>query len=353
MFRAVLSLFLLALAGCTGNTPSRDVPDGWVRVDLQHARHFTLDASGPLRRLTIFGPGGERDTLGIHVIDLEGEAMDRLVVASTTHLSYLHALGRLDVVVGAAHLDRLVDTALVQALEQVPDIGHTAGLDREQLMALGPKAVLDHPFGRRDTDLRITGMEQIGITEYLEEHPLGRAEWIKFFGVLLGMEQASDSLYDRIADRYEQARSSGTDRRPTIFFGSAWQGQWFAPPGNSYMARLIMDAGGSYIFADRNGSGNIMLDLESVIEHVNRADHFGVLLAADHPVGIDDLSGGDHRLASIPSLREGGFHGNSATGDLFGRALLEPDVVLRDLRCIFHPATCAGHVPAYFRPLAQ
>jgi hypothetical protein len=107
------------------------------------------------------------------------------------------------------------------------------------------------------------------------------------------------------------------------------------------------------MFADREGAGNITLDLESVIERANRADHFGVLLAADHHVGIHDLSVGDPRLASIPSLREGGFHGNSATGDLFGRALLEPDVVLRDLRCIFQPATCAGHVPVYFKPMAQ
>ena len=330
-----------------------DAGGEWVPVQLRHARYFSVEARPGQRRLTVLGPGGAGDTIGVHVVELQAGRSPRLAVASTTHLVFLEALGRLDAVVGMAHADRLIDAELAAALASVPDIGRADGMDRELLLALRPVLLLDHPFGRRQGDLAGDGVVRLGITEYLEEHPLGRAEWIRFFGVLLGMEHAADSLFAAIEQRYGAAIPAQVERRPTVFFGSAWQGRWYVPPANSYMATLIADAGGAYLFAGEDSEGNITLDLETVIDRAGAADHFGVILAAPHAVSALDLVSGEKRLAALGAVRNGGFVGNSAVNDLFGKALLEPDVVLRDLGCIFRPQACGGHEAAYFAPLAQ
>jgi len=280
--------------------------------------------------------------------------LSRIAVVSTTHLSYLHALGGLDIVVGAAHLDRLVDPDLMTLVKDVvPDIGTANGLDRELLVALAPQALLDYPFGQGDATNTLPSVPRIAVTEYLEEDPLGRAEWLRFFGVLLGRERTADSLYKAIAARYAAALHSEGNAHPRVFFGSSWQGRWYVPPGNSYMAQLIADAGGEYCFSSIKAGENVAMDLEQVLDETARSDHFGAVLANSASTDPTVLAGGDRRIAGMKAVSQGGFVGNSARSDFFGRALLEPDLVLRDLRCIFHPTDCAGHAWRYFAPIAQ
>lgn len=348
------------LCSCLGPSEGRGPrEEQWQPLVLHHARGFTIDVRGNDRRLTVFGPGGRTDTVGIHVLSSEvGKDAQlppqRLALVSTTHLPYIQALGKLDVVVGAAHLDRIVDKELVANLPgRTVDIGTADGLDRERLIALAPDALLDYPFGRPEAASHQFGIRRIAITEYLEEHPLGRAEWLRFFGVLLGCEQKSDSLFELIRQRYSQEVLDGVVHRPQVFFGSVWQGQWFVPSNGSYMSTLVNDAGGELLFGDREGGENIAVDLETVLDACGSADHFGVILAKEGAPDAMELVGGDARLASLRAVRQGGFHGNSANSDLFGKALLEPDRVLIDLACIFHPERCSDHVPRYFAPIAQ
>lgn len=349
---------LLCLYACSG-PPSSDRGDGpeWEQRPLQHARSFTIEVRGEQRRLTVFGPGGRTDTTDVYMLSPDatkdlGIPMQRLAVVSTTHLSYIQALGRLRTVVGAAHLDRIVDNELRSALMRgTVDIGTVDGLDRERLVALAPDAVLDYPFGRSDSGPRQFGIPRIAITEYLEEHPLGRAEWLRFFGVLLGCEPLADSLFSQIQKRYAAEVVAEPQGRPRVFFGSVWQGQWFVPPNGSYMATLVQDAGAALVFGDRSGGENVAVDLETVLNACADADHFGAILAVDGTPDPLALVGGDSRLASLKAVQQGGFHGNSVTSDLFGKALLEPDLVLRDLVCIFHPARCNAHKPLYFAPI--
>lgn len=351
---------LMGLCSCAGPASSdRSDSNEWEQRTLQHARSFTIEVRGAERRLTVFGPGGRTDTTNVYQLSTEGEQgliipFQRLAVVSTTHLSFIQALGKLRTVVGAAHVDRIVDTELRTALSVgAVDVGTADGLDRERLIALAPDALLDYPFGRTDVGAQHFGIPRIAITEYLEEHPLGRAEWLRFFGVLLGCEPLADSLFARIQDRYAAEVIALPPSRPRVFFGSVWQGQWFVPPSGSYMATLVQDAGAQLVFGDRRGGENVAVDLETVLDECANADHFGAILAVEGTPAALDLVGGDARLATLKAVQQGGFHGNSATSDLFGKALLEPDLVLRDLVCIFHPARCKEHSPQYFARIVR
>ncbi len=348
----------MLITGCGVQHDERSF-DGWEPVKNRYATAFQILTLDEQKLVLTFGPGGTSDTLGMYLVGQEPVGivvplppLDRIVVATTTHLPYLAVLGRERSVVGAVHLTEVFNEQITELVRsgQIREVGTANGLDQELLVSLRPQAIFDDPFGKTLRSAVISSIPVIHITEYLEEHPLGRAEWLKVFGVLMGEERLADSLFREIESRYEVAalKATANERRPVVFFGSNWQGQWFAPPANSYMATFITDAGAEYVFSDIN-EGNITLDLEKVLHKVRRSDHFGMILSKPDSVTALDLAGGETRLEKIKALTIGGFFGNTVTSDLFGQALLEPDVVLKDLSRIFHPEMGDTLPARYFR----
>lgn len=353
------------LVACSGDTEPVSRGD-WVEEPNQHAQCFQIFLRGAERKVIVFGPGGRSDTLAVYLKgtgkdDIKNGAtdlppLDRIAVLSTTHLPFISALERTDRVMAATNLERIRDAATREriALGEVREIATADGIDREQLLLAHAQAVFDYPFGQATH--RATSPDQlfIPVTEYLEEHPLGRAEWIRFFGVLLDAEQQADSLHAATEERYARASAVAANRtdRPRVFFGSAWQGQWHVPPGNSYMAHLLNDAGGDYCFSDCTSSGNIAIDLETVITEARAADRFGIILEHGGELHHIDIAGGDERIAALPVMRSGAFYFDSDSSDIFGQALLEPDVILEELNCFFHPGKCQVRASKYvFTPL--
>lgn len=344
--------------------------NGWTRMGNAYAQRFQLWQRGDDRLALVFGHGGEADTAGtywitgsgadttpVHATKL-GKGLGSVAIGSTTHVPYISALGHVNAITACAHMEQVRDPLFKDRLRQgaVKEIATGDGIDREALLALKPEALFGYPFGRGESEaLERLGIPTIEVSEYLEEHPLGRAEWLRFFGVLFGEERKADSLFAGIRERYEALRAdSATIDRPTVLFGSVWDGQWWVPPGNSYMARLIEDAGGRYVFADRKGDGNIAIDMETMLATASQAEYWGMIAQVDTMPSVHDFTNGDERLMSFKSVKEQRlFVGNTRVSDLFGQALLEPDIVLADLRNILVPPGCIlvpmGWLPPYFR----
>lgn len=361
---AVLVFGMFLLQGCTDHDDPAPDPAGWVSIPNTFAEHFLLQIRGTDRRLVVLGNDVKKDTIGIYrwtsatsgaEIGIE-VPLERVAVVSTTHLPFFEGLGATGALVGLAHADKVRDARVRERVRtgRIQEISRADGLDRERLIALAPQAVFDYPFGRSDQDQSVLHTT-IAVTEYLEEHPLGRAEWIRFFGILLDRQEMADSLFLAIVHRYEVARdmSQHFGSSPKVLFGSQWEERWWMPPGNSYMATLINDAGGHYWFTDSIADGNIAVALEQVLDVGRECQYFGLIMSAEGKMDAKRLVGGDDRVAALGAVRKGGFIGNTARNDLFGKALLEPEVVLKDLRCIFHPGSCGDHQPSYFFPIDQ
>lgn len=365
--RTVLPAMLVAavLGGCGTRETLAGSWNDWQRMDNAYAQCFQLWRHGADRLVLVFGHGGERDTVGVYwfangVSETPppvgctkfNNVLSTVALGSTTHVPYINALGRGEAITACAHMDQVRDTAFQTCVRSgsVKEIATGDGLDREALLALKPEALFGYPFGQGETHaLEGLGIPTIEVSEYLEEHPLGRAEWLRFFGVLFGEEHKADSLFAGIRERYEALRvdSAMTDR-PTVLFGSVWEGQWWVPPGNSYMARLIEDAGGRYVFADRKGEGNIAIDMETMITVGREADYWGMIAQVDTTPSVQDFTNGDQRLMSFTSVRDHHlFLGNTVSEDLFGQALLEPDVVLMSLRQAVDPFLIVDGPPGY------
>jgi iron complex transport system substrate-binding protein len=366
--RLAAVVLFLALAGCSAPPSVEDKATDWTRRPLRYARSFTLLERGDERLLIVFGHGGTADTVGAYHLSPDGRfspapckavqltgPLQRLALLSTTHVPFLSAIGRGGAVVATVLPQEVRDPVVKAAIGdgRVQGLGSAEALDREKLIALRPAVVFGYPFGGQGyASLKDAGLRVVQVTEYLEEHPLGRAEWLRFFGALTGAERQADSVFAEVAARYEAMASSARQDsvRPLVFFGSNWNGQWSVPPGNSYMARLIQDAGGHYLYAADSSNGNLDLDLERVIAEGAKAEWWGMVLAKTGAVDRSDVAGHDPRIAALPAFAMGQlFAANSAEADLFGEAVVRPDVVLRDLTCLWHPERCAAHRPIYFK----
>lgn len=341
-------------------------------LPLNYATHFQLWQRGADRAVLVLGAGGSQDTIARFLISdrtgptampwrgdysLLPAVTPRAVLLSTTHVPFVDALGAVENILACAWPEKLRSQTFLEALAsgEVRTLVQNPEARREQLVSLSPDLVLDHPFGQTLYPKGPSGA-WVPVCEYLEEHPLARAEWIRFFGVLFRRQEKADDLFRAVHERYTRVAAlvPPTTLRPLVFFGSAWQGTWSVPAGNSCMARLIDDAGGNYLYAGRASTGNLDLHLETVIADAYRADHWGMIVDVPDARVLRELPGMDARLLAAPALSERDpFVANSAESDLFGKALLEPDIALADLISILHPDLLPDHRPVYYRPLPQ
>ncbi len=123
-------------------------------------------------------------------------------------------------------------------------------------------------------------IEELGIkvlinADYLETDPLSRAEWIKLFGALYCKENLADSIYESEVEEYSKLKSyiaGNTKSRPKVLLGLPFKDTWYISPGNSFISKLINDAGGNYLWGNTESSVSMPYGIESVYLKGMKAD---------------------------------------------------------------------------------
>ncbi|MBR3097600.1 MAG: ABC transporter substrate-binding protein, partial [Bacteroidales bacterium] len=227
-------LLLLLLASCTSR-PHAAGPGG-----MEYAQWFDLQGNQTI----IHSPyGAAPDTLTV-----DGP-LRSIVCMSSSYIGFLDALGCDSVVTAVSGLAYVQDP---EVLEQAVDVGYDAALDYETILKLRPDLVLTYAVSAAEPPylqkLRDLGIRTAVIHEHLESHPLARAEYIRFFGLLTGRKDLADSLFSDIRDRY-LSMVKETDAPQKVLVNIPYADQWYIPGGDNYMTRLIQDAGGAVLGA--------------------------------------------------------------------------------------------------------
>jgi iron complex transport system substrate-binding protein len=193
--------------------------------------------------------------------------------------------------------------------------------------------------------------------DYLEEHPLARCEWLKVFGLLTGKKEMADSIIAAVSLSYTELADSLRSiitYRPRVLLGAPWEDVWYVPPSNSFAARLIEDAGGSYLFADLVTPNAVPFSTESVFRRATEAD---VWLNPGSAISLDDIRQADYRLAQLPVFESGRVCNNNARAqrsggnDYWESGVIHPDIILRDMASLLHPELFTGYSQVYYRTL--
>lgn len=288
----------------------------------------------------------------------------RVVLMSTTEVPALEQIGALDSLVG---LDSFLYVNNPQVRDMInagklKEIGSGAQLKIEDAIALKPDVVFTSGSGLPAYDSHPKLLEAkipVGIDgSYVENAPLGRAEWSKFIALFFNREAIANQTHGEIRDRYnalaEKARAA-TDK-PTAFANIPVKEDWFVPGGKSFAARLMADAGSAYVWADDASTDSLPLKFEQVLDKARDAEVWLINAFGAFP-DTQSLAQADSRFAEFAALQNKRVYNNdlrvneNGGNDYYETGAARPDLVLSDLVAIFQPELLPDHKPNFFRKL--
>ena len=273
--------------------------------------------------------------------------LKRVALLSTTFLAHFSALHATDTICAVDNAAYAFDAGVRERIQNgsIPEIGEMDTLDMETVIHLRPDAIfvsagMGGAPGRRERLAKL-GIPVIEIPDFLEPHPLGRAEWIKLFGLLLDRSDVASKHFDAVSSRYKSIRAAAAAippaKRPTVLLHSPFQGLWHLPSGDSYAARLLNDAGGKYLFPELKAHGARPFDFEWVIAHARHADIWMQIDASS----LKAFGALDPRFTQFDAYQSqqvySHFKRTNASGgnDFYESGVIHPERILEDLFSIF------------------
>lgn len=281
--------------------------------------------------------------------------LDSVAVFSATQLSGLLQLGLAEVVVGISDARYITDSVIKQRHEkgQITELANNGVFFTERILALNPEAVFYSPYQlNQPHPLAGSQLFMVPFLDFMETNPLGRAEWIKFTAVFFNQLPLADSLFNQIADEYNTLKklASNAPARPTVMSDKYFADQWYVPGGKSYVATMIADAGGDYLWKSNPQVASIPLDFETVLKTAQKADFWRIVSAYNTTPTYEKIGEENALYKQFDAYqnRKIIFCDSRATG-YFEKGPLEPHKQLADLIYVFHPELLPDYRPVYYQ----
>lgn len=223
------------------------------------------------------------------------------------------------------------------------------------MIEIGAELVIASPFQNSSYG----PVEKIGIpiiegADYMEAFPLGRTEWIRFYGLLFGKEEMADSIFKETEQAYLSLKdlTANIDNRPTVLSEKKFGSSWYVPSGDSYMAHLFEDAGADYMFKDLPGAGSTPLAFETVFDKAIHADIWLVKYNQSSEMTYNDLRSEYTPYENFDAFKKQRIYTcNTGAVPYYEEFPIHPEYLLKDLIWIFHPELVFGYSPRYFRKM--
>ncbi|NEQ97936.1 MAG: ABC transporter substrate-binding protein [Cyanothece sp. SIO2G6] len=347
------------------------------KVQLDYATGFTVDYHNHYKVVTVNRPWKNADRLFQYVLVQCGTPppsefdqaqvievpIQSVVTLSTTHLPHLDLLGELDTLIGVNQFKHVNTPAVRQKIDQgtIQEFNSGTTLDLERLLVADPDIVMAFAIGDPETDtyprLMQAGIPVAIVAEYVEASPLAKSEWLKFTALLFNQEATAQQVFGAIATEYETMKQLTADltERPTVFTGFSYDGTWYMPGGQSYVAQFLQDAGADYLWADIDQTGSLPLDFEVVYDRAVTAD-FWVNLSQNWQ-SREDAIATDPRYGEFQAWQQQQVFNNNARlnpsggNDYWESGTANPHLILADLIKIFHPDLVPDHELVFYQPL--
>ena len=363
-FLSKYSLFLLLLfaVACKKNEPdSSGISEAKTQNSIRYAKGFEIYKYENFSIVKVSNPWPEANKTFTYVLHKKGVSLPdslknytslqvpvkSIVVTSTTHIPSLEMLGVENTLLGFPDTNlissektrKLIDTG------KVTEIGANQSLNTERLIDLDPDVLVGYSSGS-DTktydNLQKSGLKVFFNGDWMEESPLGKAEWIKFFGALYGMDEKADLLFTEVETAYKEATelAKKAKTKPTVLSGAIYKEQWYMPRGNSWAASFLKDANAAYLWADSEGTGSLALSFETVMEKAENVDFW---IGPAQFTTFKEMVESNPNYAHFKAFKDKNIYSFSSkkgkTGGIlyYELASNRPDLILKDLNRILHP----------------
>ncbi|MDO4190592.1 MAG: ABC transporter substrate-binding protein [Bacteroidales bacterium] len=370
----VTTWFLCACSGSKSNDKNEVEAIDSV-MTIKHAKGFEVTYHKDYKRVVIKNTFSEQGNLHVYYLvdnqqtptPTDGEKvtipLKSIGITSCTHIGELDRLSLLEKISCLCNPEYIYNQQMKERVEGglVKNIGDALNINIECLLAAKPSMLMMTIYNLQDENIkRITeaGIPVLFNNEWMEEDPLGRAEWIKMIATFFNEENNASLIFDQIEKNYDEIKETVNivGHKPTVMIGNNFKGTWYMSGGQCYMAQLIKDAGGDYQFANDTSSGSLPLSFEMVLKNFKHTDCW-----VNAPVtSIKELIEMDerHNLFNPVAIGEvyaflGKTLPNSMANDCWESGVVNPDIMLKDFVWAFHPEIVPNHTPYYIIKLKQ
>ncbi len=245
------------------------------------------------------------------------------------------------------------------ARNSIIDCGSSMAPDIERIIALKPEAILVSPFensggyGKLDK-LHIPIIEA---ADYMESSPLGRAEWMKFYGMLFGKdskaaagkasmtvlsascEATADSLFSQIEKKYLDLKTEAgkLPKGLSVLTERKTGNVWYVPGGQSTIGILLKDANARYIFSDDQHSGSLAMSPEQILAKGKQVDVWAFKYFGGAPLSQAQLLQEYDGYKALAAFSQGNIYQvDTSTVPYFELTSFHPELLLREFIILAH-----------------
>ncbi|MDP4268809.1 MAG: ABC transporter substrate-binding protein [Bacteroidota bacterium] len=370
IFPLLLALLIATFSSCNpAKTKKATGKSKTTRTHLRYAHGFTVKYFNSYTEVTVRNPWDTTKILQTYLLvdrDAEKPAnlpegvviktpIQTVAVCTAVHAGILKQLDKVDNIVAVCEPEFIDLPEIKDGLAEgkVINLGLATAIDLEQLIAASPEALIVSPFENSSYGrFEKTGVPVVIDASYMEESPLGRAEWIKFEALFTGEEQRAEEIFSKIEAKYNKLAALARQEKdkPTVFTEKKYGQVWYVPGGNSYMGRFLEDAGADYLWANMKNAGSTPLSFETVYAKAEKAQYWLIKYNDAKGELTYPLLQKDYELyKQFDAFRNKNvFACNSAKTPFYEEGPMEPDVILADLVKIFHPELLPDYQPKYY-----
>lgn len=374
----LIIIILTAACGSTSIKQQDSSEQDLEKLNLQYARGFAIYEHELFTLLKVKDPWqGAQNIEFTYVLTSDPEKVPeayrhhqviqvpvkRVICMSTTHVGFLDKINELASVVGLSGKRFVTTPQLLERVkkDEVHEVGYESSLNYELMAGLSPDMVFTYGVGSNvasyNQKLNELNIPTVFVAEYLEATPLGRAEWILFLAAFYDKLPEAQAYFQQVDAAYSELtrKAEGFDNQPKVLTGFPYKDTWYVPGGNSFMANLIKDAGGLFLWPDNADRKSQALSLETVFSQASDAEVWIHLGEADSKKQILQY---DSRFANFAPYNTARIYNNNATQSAGGgsafweRGATEPHELLKELMQLFHPREFTSTDSLfYYKPL--
>lgn len=287
--------------------------------------------------------------------------VEHIVVTSTTHIPALEELGVLDHLIGFPDTKYISSKAARKRIESgnIKELGVNEILNTEAILALRPDLIFGFAINNGNSTYETIQRANIPVVyngDWVEETPLGKAEWIKFFAPFFNKTKEADAIFNDIEKAYLDAKTlaAKAKNKPSVLSGAMFKDVWYLPGGKSWAANFLEDANADYLWSATDEKGSLSLSWESVLDVGQHAEYW---IGPAQFASYQELKSSSPHYAQFDAFQKGKIFSTANTlGETGGTLYYElgpqrPDLVLKDLIHILHPGLLPNYEPYFFKPL--
>lgn len=357
-FSSLLCLVLVFLSACQGGKQQTVSSQAGDTLSLRYAENLTLVAYPGYTIATLRNPWDTLKTLNTYILVPSSEELpahlpagtvirtplSKSVVYSSVHCSLLNQLGAFSSIGGVCDLKYIKLPEIQEAYSQgsIADCGDGMHPDTEKIIDLHPDAILLSPFENSGGYGRVEKLNipLIECADYMETSALGRAEWMRFYGLLFGVSSQADSLFAEVDSCYQHLKMRAMLSSVSLSIVSELKSgsAWYVPGGRSTIGKLFRDACGRYAFAEDTHSGSIPLSFETVFDKAGDSDVWIVKYNSERDMSYSDLQADYMGYTGFKAFKQRNIYGcNTAKVPFYEETPFRPDYLLADFIQILHP----------------